>query len=235
MVYEIRKESKVILAGTKEDVVKFIVSRDAQRLGCTPDINKARFCGEATRGFNPDVYVPTFFDEVAMNPNDTRAITGIRYSVVPTKPTRAFYWADKAARPYIVTDESGRVVDVRDWLEDCRTALRNSTNEPAEFPYEARPVVACRNPSGLRQALSVPYMVYEDYLELVGSVPSRLTRMPRGKDAGALRRRNISKSWKDTKGCVRSWQKKTARGRMPTKLSLPLDIDALAAELVSAS
>lgn len=230
MEYNILMDSKTILTGGKKDVVDFIIARDVWRLGRTPDVIKARYCGDGTLGYNADAYVPTFFDAAAMNPNDTRALTTARYSVTPTKPTG--FPADKVARPYMVTDETGRVVDVREWLEDCRDALRSYVPKVTE-PNFKQYNFAYRNVSGLRQALSVPYVADEDYLRLAGNVPSRLTRKPRGKNAGSPRLRNISKSWKEIKGCVRSWQKNSVRGRMPKKTAAELDIQSLAAELVA--
>jgi len=232
MVYEIRKENQHIFAGTKAEVVEYIVARDAWRLGRKPDADKARYCGEGTKGYDPDVYVPTFFDEVAMNPNDNRTLMAPRYSVMPTKPIMSYGWANKASRPYIVTDEDGRTVHVREWLEECRAALRNAAGKPREIILGQPREITYRNTSGLRQALT-GFWADEDYLELVGNVPSRFTRTSRGKNAATPRRRNTSRSWKETKGCIRSWQKKTARGRMPSKASPPLDFDALASELVS--
>ena len=45
--------------------------------------------------------------------------------------------------------------------------------------------------------------------------------------------RGVSRCWKDNPGRTRNWQRDT-RGHMPAKVSLPINFDALNAELASA-
>lgn len=240
MKYTLKDISKspasTILANvTRGELVTWIVKQDAWRAQLTPDFMAAAW-GNDTQGYAPAKYVPTFFDKLAMNANDKRSLTGTRYTVVPTAPT--FPQPDQALRQYMVLDETGRVVDVREWLSDCRNELRRQANEThspitvSREGFKAKEVY--RKTTGFRQALATPLQPDEDWYELVGNVPSRLTRKPRGNAMTGMRIRSVSKSWKDNPGRTRNWQRNT-RGHMPaSKVVAPIDFEALCAELLGA-
>lgn len=236
-LFNIAKNPAEVILGSisKEALVEHIVTPDKWRLRFKPDAFEARHMGTDTRGYNPDKYVPTFFDMVAMNQNDRQAMSNVRYTVIPTKPT--LWWSPiMRQRCFMVKDENGRVIDVREWLDECRMALRRMATELEEFPFtpleEKRDRAVYRKTTGFRQALAAPFQPDDDWYELVGNVPSRLTKKPRGSAMTGQRLRRTSRSWKEEKGCVRSWQKETPRGRMPRKTAAELDLQALAAELV---
>ena len=124
-LFNIAKNPAEVILGSvsKEALVEHIVTPDKWRLRFKPDAFEARHMGTDTRGYNPDKYVPTFFDMVAMNQNDRQAMSNVRYTVIPTKP--ALWWSPiMRQRCFMVKDENGRVIDVREWLDECRMALR---------------------------------------------------------------------------------------------------------------
>ena len=237
MLYTLKDISKApattILANvSKAELVAWMVRQDAWRTQLT--MNRIdRIHGTDTMGSIPDEYVPTVFDRLAMNTNDKRSLTNLRYTVVHTKPFGPFP-PDQVARQYMVLDEDGRVVDVRDWLDDGRQMLRHGVPEPTASPVKVKEdKTVYRKTTGFRQALSMPLQPDDDWHELVGNVPSRLTRKPRGSAMTGKRIRGVSRCWKDNPGRTRNWQRDT-RGHMPAKVSLPINFDALNAELTSA-
>ena len=237
MLYTLRDISKVpaatVLANVpKEELIAWIVRKDAWRTRFTPNrVDKIQ--GNDTQGYSPDEYVPTVFDRLAMNTNDKRSLTAMRYTVIQTKPLGCFP-PDQAPRQYMVLDADGRVVDVRDWLYDCRRMLRCGVPEPAAALGKVKlDKTVYRKTAGFRQALSTPLQPDEDWHELVGNVPSRLTRKPRGSAMTGMRVRGVSRSWKDNPGRTRNWQRDTT-GHMPAKVSSPLDFAALSEELIGA-
>ena len=141
MLYTLKDISKApattILANvSKAELVAWMVRQDAWRTQLT--MNRIdRIHGTDTMGSIPDEYVPTVFDRLAMNTNDKRSLTNLRYTVVHTKPFGPFP-PDQVARQYMVLDEDGRVVDVRDWLDDCRQMLRHGVPEPTASPVRSR-------------------------------------------------------------------------------------------------
>lgn len=219
--------SPVLDAVSKAELIAWMVRQDAWRTRFTPNgVDK-------TQGVSPDRYVPTVFDQLAMNANDKRSLTMMRYTVIRTKPMGSFKPV-MVSRQYMVVDEDDRVVDVRDWLDDCRRMLRCGVPEPVVTPKKVKKdTTVYRKTAGLRQALALPLQLDEDWHELVGNVPSRLSRKPRRNAVMDVRTRSVSRSWKDNPGRTRNWQRGT-KGRMPAKVSLPLDFDALNAELVGA-
>lgn len=236
-LFDISKNPAEVILGSvsKNVLVDFIVERDKVRLRFKPDAFEARYWGTGTRGYDPGKYVPTLFDMVAMNQNDCQAMSNVRYTVIPTKP--ALWWSPiMRQRCFMVKDDNGRIIDVREWLDECRMALRRMATEPEQFPFapleEKKDRTVYRKTTGFRQALTTPFQPDDDWYEMVGNVPSRLTKKPRGSAMTGQRLRRTSRSWKEEKGCVRSWQKKTPRGRMPRKAAAELDLQALAAELV---
>lgn len=217
---------------SKAELVAWMVRQDAWRAKLT--MNRIdRIQGTDTMGSIPDEYVPTVFDRLAMNANDKRSLTAMRYTVVHTTPLGSFP-PDQVARQYMVLDENGRVVDVRNWLDDCRQMLRHGVPEPTASPVKVKEdKTVYRKTTGFRQALSTPLQPDDDWHELVGNVPSRLTRKPRGNAMTGKRIRGVSRSWKDNPGRTRNWQRGTT-GHMPAKVSPPLDFSALSAELIGA-
>ena len=141
MLYTLKDISKApattILANvSKAELVAWMVRQDAWRTQLT--MNRIdRIHGTDTMGSIPDEYVPTVFDRLAMNTNDKRSLTNLRYTVVHTKPFGPFP-PDQVARQYMVLDEDGRVVDVRDWLDDCRQMLRHGVPEPTASPVKVK-------------------------------------------------------------------------------------------------
>lgn len=219
---------------SKTELIAWMVRQDTWRTRFTPNrVDKIQ--GNDTKGFSPDEYVPTVFDQMAMNANDKRSLTMVRYTVIQTKPMGSFK-PDQIPRQYMVVDEDGRVVDVRGWLNECRRAFCHPVPE-APQPFAAGPEkkdkTVYRKTTGLRQALALPLQLDEDWHELVGNVPSRLTRKPRRNAVMDVRTRSVSRCWKDNPGRTRNWQRDTT-GHMPAKTSSPLDFAALSAELIGA-
>ena len=120
MLYTLKDISKApattILANvSKAELVAWMVRQDAWRTQLT--MNRIdRIHGTDTMGSIPDEYVPTVFDRLAMNTNDKRSLTNLRYTVVHTKPFGPFP-PDQVARQYMVlTRMAGWSMSATGWM-----------------------------------------------------------------------------------------------------------------------
>lgn len=194
-------QAKALVFETKETLINYYVAQDAASY------------------INPETYTPKVFTDVAMNGNDRRSmgcskILGEEFSPMWFKPVQQ-------ARKTIVRDGDGRIIDIRTWLPEFRTAMKAFLKDTAKSPFVrsklcfsgSKPTFrkTCQVSKGFKQKQMRPEEVdCDEILQYMSAMPVQMTRREAHKfDDRSFR--NRSRSWKDQSKCRKSWQRRAAQ------------------------
>lgn len=187
-MYTIRIGNKEMEFKTKEELIRDLVNK------------------EQIWRIDPKTYVPSVFREVAMNPNDRRTVVDLGGDFMS--------WLrdpEKVQRAVMVYDDDNRIIDIRTWLPEFRTAMEERISNTSKYVWfgcsGTKPKFrnAYRIGKGQKQRQSLHEQVdREEVAQVMSSAPAKMLR--KYKADSNIRMRDNPKSWKNQSKCCKSWQ-----------------------------